>query len=75
MPAGSGVFRPYTFVDILGTINQAASQPIGTQQIDGVGFVAESDEQMTAADSVTSLLQTAAMASWDQGQWGSVGWS
>jgi hypothetical protein len=75
MAAGSGVFRPYTFVDVLGTINQQSTQSSSTTQIDGVGFVGESDETMTGADSATDLLQTAAMSVWDTALWGSVAWS
>lgn len=67
-----GVFRPYTLVDVLGTIN-GQSQDVPDTTVNGVGYYAEADESMEIGDSATTYLQTA--QAWDQGQWGSIGWS
>lgn len=66
-----GVFRPYTLVDVLGTINDQSSQSQDTS-VSGVGFFAEADETMHLADSWTSTVQT--VPGWDAGVWGAITW-
>lgn len=70
-----GVFRPYTFVDILGTLNngvQDATQ--GTTTITGTGVISEVDESNTMSEaSVTGTVTT--NQGWDQVTWGTVAWS
>lgn len=68
-----GVFRPYTLVDVLGTMNEQLSQPTG-DTINGLGNFAETDESTTIADSMTTTLVVGTYA-WDAGVWGSVTWS
>ena len=69
-----GVFRPYTLVDILGTLNDQVTGQVGSDQIiDGLGFFAETDEAATLSDSVTSSVQL--NATYDNGKWGSVTWA
>jgi hypothetical protein len=69
----SGVFRPYSLVDVLGSINNQNSSSPDTS-ISGVGALGEVDEQTTWADSASTFLLTSAPA-WDQEVWGAVAWS
>lgn len=71
----SGVFRPYTLVDVLGTMNQQITDMTGTQAVTGFGTFAEADEVMTTDDSVTTTLVTASTATWDNATWGTFVWS
>jgi hypothetical protein len=71
----SGVFRPYTLVDVLGTMNQQITDMTGSQSVTGFGTFAEADEEMTTTDSVTSTLVTASTATWDNATWGTFVWS
>lgn len=70
-----GVFRPYTFVDILGTLNngvQQASQ--GENTITGTGVIGEVDETSNMSEAaVTGTVTT--NQGWDQVTWGTVAWS
>lgn len=66
-----GVFRPYTLVDVLGTLNEQ-SIPFQGDVITSQGFFAETDEGFTAHDTMTTVVQTNRL--WDQGVWGSVTW-
>lgn len=69
-----GVVRPYTFADVLGTLN---SQSLGSitpsTSISGVGFFAEADETSTSTDQVSTLVGP--LIGWDQEDWGSFSWS
>lgn len=69
----SGVGRPTTLVDILGTLNQQSQQQTGTDAFDGLGDFAETDEQATVADSATVTHQVT--PTWDAGTWGTVLWA
>lgn len=71
----SGVFRPYTLVDVLGTMNQENAQQNGAQTITGFGQFAEADETMGAIDSATATLVVASTATWDNATWGTIVWS
>lgn len=73
--ASGGVFRPYTLVDVLGTMNQQITDVSGAQTVTGFGTFAEADEGMIAADSMTSVLKTASAATWDSVTWGTFTWS
>lgn len=68
----AGVFRPYTLVDVLGSINgqNSASPDTSTS---GVGFIAEADEQTAWADSATTVVRTS-VPGWDQEVWGGSAW-
>lgn len=69
-----GVFRPYTLVDVLGTINdELNSQGQSDTQINGLGTFAETDESTTMADSAATTVQ--ANSTWDSGVWGAFTWS
>lgn len=68
----SGVFRPMTLVDVLGTLNQQNGQQ-QDQTISGLGVFGEADEVLGAIDSVTYVLNTTA-ATYDNGQWGAFTW-
>lgn len=67
-----GVYRPYTLVDVLGTINDQSSQQQGTQLVSGLGQFAEADETMVTTDAWTSTIQ--ANPPWDAGTWGQFTW-
>lgn len=65
-----GVFRPYTLVDILGTIQESAQQTADI--VNGLGQFAEDDETLGAIDSMTTTVQVS--PAWDAGVWGAVTW-
>ena len=67
-----GVFRPYTLVDVLGTMNEQLTAPTG-DTIDGFGFFAETDEAMTFNDSMATTVQ--ANSTYDNGVWGAFTWA
>jgi hypothetical protein len=71
----SGVFRPYTLVDVLGTMNQQISNMTATQTVTGFGTFAEVDDKMSATDSATGTLVTASTVTWDNATWGTFTWS
>lgn len=67
-----GVFRPYTLVDVLGTINQQSSAPTGAT-ITGLGQFGETDDAATLSDSMTGTIQTNPV--YDAGTWGTFAWA
>lgn len=67
-----GVFRPYTLVDVLGTLNQQNGQQQDTA-VSGLGNFGEADETLGAIDSVTATVSATA-ATYDSGQWGQFTW-
>lgn len=69
----AGVFRPYTLVDVLGSINGQNSSTPDTST-SGVGALAEADEQTTWADSAITVVRTT-LPTWDQEVWGGSVWS
>lgn len=71
----SGVFRPYTLVDVLGTMNQQITDMTGSQSVTGFGTFAEADEEMTMDDSATATLVTASTVTWDNATWGTFTWN
>lgn len=66
-----GVFRPYTLVDILGTLNEETQGAQGTI-ITAQGLFAETDESFTSSDTMTTVVQ--ANRNYDAGNWGSFTW-
>ena len=73
--ASGGVFRPYTLVDVLGTMNQQITDMSGSQSVTGFGTFAETDETLGAIDSATASTPTAANATWDNVTWGTFVWT
>lgn len=71
----SGVFRPYTLVDVLGTMNQQITDMNGAQAVTGFGTFTEADETTSISDSATSALVTASAVTWDNATWGTFTWS
>ena len=69
----AGVFRPYTLADVLGTINEQATQPTGTV-ITTQSFFSETDDGMTSSDASTTATLTT-NPTWGAGTWGFVEWS
>lgn len=68
-----GVFRPYTLVDILGTLNDQTAGQVGSDQIiDGLGFFAETDESATLSDSMVTSVQL--NSTYDNANWGQITW-
>lgn len=68
----SGVFRPYTLPDVLGSMQQQAIGNTDTS-VSGLGSIAEADETVTLADSATATAGV--NPAWDAGTWGAVTWS
>jgi hypothetical protein len=68
----AGVYRPYSLVDVLGSINNQNSSSPDTST-SGVGALAEADEQTTWADSATTVVLTT-LPTWDQEEWGASTW-
>jgi hypothetical protein len=73
MPNGTGVVRPYTFLDVLMTINdqvnQVSQQTSGS--VTGISVVGEADEaSFTLADSAYGVAVTSPLV-WDGTVWGS----
>lgn len=69
----SGVFRPYSLVDVLGSINNNSSSTADTST-SGVGALGEADEPTTWADSASTVVRTT-VPTWDQEVWGGSVWS
>lgn len=68
-----GVFRPYTLVDVLGTLNQESVGALGSQGlVAGTGFFAATNEEFTLHDTVATTVQ--ANPTWDNGFWGQFTW-
>lgn len=67
-----GVYRPYTLADVLGAI-QGTNETNTDTSVSGVGYFAEDDETVSAADSATATVQ--ALPGWSGGTWGTTGWS
>lgn len=67
-----GVLRPYTLVDVIGTINGQNNADQGTTDTAGLGDFAETDEATSIGDSMAGTIQTNPV--WDAGYWGSVIW-
>lgn len=71
----SGVFRPYTLVDVLGTMNQQIGALSGSQTVTGFGVLAEVDDAMKASDSATATTVAVSTATWDNATWGTFTWT
>lgn len=68
-----GVFRPYTLVDVLGTLNDQSTANIGSDAIvNGLGVFAETDETASMADSMATTVQLNSV--YDAGVWGALTW-
>lgn len=68
-----GVFRPYTLVDVLGTLNEQ-NQASGTAElVNGLGQFGEVDEAIPISDSCTASVQVS--PTWDGGPWGQFTWA
>jgi hypothetical protein len=69
----AGVVRPYTLVDVLGTLNsQSTGSATPSTTVSGVGFFAEADESSTSTD--TASTQVGPLIGWDQQNWGAFSW-
>jgi hypothetical protein len=68
-----GVVRPYTLVDVLGTLNSQSqgSSNVATT-ISGLGYFAEADETVSSTDSASTLVT--ANLGWDQGAFNAITW-
>lgn len=64
----SGVYRPYTLSDVLGTLNQQSTAT--SSMITGLASFAQTAETAAVTDSVTAMAQ--ANYVWDSGTWGTV---
>lgn len=66
-----GVYRPYTWQDVLGTLNDQNAQQQDTT-VSGLGGFAETAELATLSDAVTGTVTT--NPTWGGGTWGTVAW-
>jgi hypothetical protein len=67
-----GVFRPYTIVDVLGTINEQSVAAQGAI-VTGQGFFAQTNENFTSHDTMTTVVRT--NPTYDNGTWGTLTWN
>ncbi len=67
----SGVLRPMTLTDVLGSLNQQTTQPT-SDQITGLAALAEVDENATISGSMSATVQTP--PGWGQATWGAAVW-
>lgn len=68
----SGVFRPYSAVDVLGSLMDGISALAPSSTGTGTGHFAEADETVGFADSATVTAQ--ASLPWGEGQWSLLTW-
>jgi hypothetical protein len=68
----SGVFRPYSLPDVLGSLSDGISSLAGSSTSAGTGFFLEADETLGITDSATVTAQ--ANPTWSNGQWGQGVW-
>jgi len=70
-----GVFRPYTLVDILGTMNDQSTQQTANDVTDGVGDFGETNETFSVGESVTGSVVVLSQVFWDNATWGTFTWT
>lgn len=70
-----GIFRPYTLVDVLGTLNDQSATQQGNDVLNGLGNFAQTGEAFTTADSLAATHQAATLNTWDSVTWGTFTWS
>lgn len=68
----TGILRPYTLPDILGSLSDGISSLAGNSTSAGTGFFLEADEVIGVTDSAT--VTTQANPAWGNGQWGQGVW-
>ena len=68
----SGVLRPYTLPDVLGSLSDGISSLAGSSTSAGTGFFVEADETLGLTDAATLTAQV--NPSWGNGQWGQGVW-
>lgn len=69
----SGVFRPTTLTDVLGSLNAQTSPADTGDTINGLSGFAEVDEAATVSGSMTATH--GAPPGWDQTTWGAALWA
>ncbi len=68
----SGVLRPYTLTDVLGTMNDQLTSPSGST-VASLGQIVEAGEIITISETTPTVI-VGAVARWDQGVWGATQW-
>lgn len=68
----SGVFRPYTVEDIIGSLSGSISALSASSTSQGTGEFTEADETCGVTDSATVSAQ--ANPHWNAGEWSSFCW-
>jgi hypothetical protein len=67
-----GVFRPYTFADVLGSMaDQIGAASAGDTSV-GTGHFTEADETLGLTD--TAAVTAQPVPPWDEGTWGAFSW-
>ena len=70
-----GVFRPYTLVDVLGTLNDQSTNQSASDVINGLSDFAQTNESFTITDSNVATHQAATLNTYDAVTWGTFSWS
>ena len=68
----SGVLRPYTLPDVLGSLSDGISALAANSTSAGTGFFLEADEVLGVTDTATVTAQ--ANPAWGNGQWSAFTW-
>jgi hypothetical protein len=68
----SGVLRPYTLPDVLGSLSDGISSLAGSSTSAGTGFFLEADEVIGLTDSATVTTQV--NPTYGNGQWSAFTW-
>lgn len=68
----SGVLRPYSVADVIGSLSDGISSLAANSTAAGTGFFLEADETLGITDSAT--VTTKANPTWGNGQWQQFTW-
>lgn len=68
-----GVYRPYTFADIVGSLQDQIGAAGADSTSAGTGYFLEADETIGVTDSATVTAQAAA-GTWDSSAFGRFSW-
>lgn len=70
-----GVFRPYSLVDVLGTMNDQSTDQSQKEIITGLSVFNETSEAFGTSDSMTTSHAAASTEAWGSNTWGTFTWT
>ncbi len=70
-----GVFRPYSLVDVLGTMNDQSTDQSQKDIITGLSVFDETAETFVPDDSMTTTHTAATNEVWGSNTWGTFTWT